>query len=65
MGCHCEVWSIGEGDCRDIGGEGGGREDAGREEGGAFSMSDVEGEGAGGLGDLGTVAGGSGEEVFC
>jgi hypothetical protein len=43
IGCHCAVCSIREGDCSEAGG--GGRSDAGRVEGGAFSMSDVEGEG--------------------
>ena len=54
MGCHEEVCSIREGDWIVAEAGGGGRVDSGRLEGGAFSMSDVDGEGRG-VGNLGWV----------
>ena len=66
IGCHCEVCSISDGDpggdCRDEGA--GGRTEDGRVEGGAFSMSELDGEGAWGVGDLGCSVRGGGE-VSC
>ena len=64
MGCHWEFCSISDGDpsggdCRDDGA--GGRTEAGRVEGGAFSTSDVEGERAWGVGDLDGEVGRGGE----